>query len=407
MENILINKNELSLNDWLLDVAIALGAFVFGCAQLLLMTSGNGFGIDDSFRSISGLIVTTPRWGAFFIVALTTLPLVLRRKFSWPVFIFVLTVFFGAQYTMQGMSISILGPVVAQFTIAKERGRYEMIASGIISVLVLCFMDMSARNYMMSLFLRVQNICYMVAALLAGFALRTYKRYTEEAEQRAVEAEKSREEEAARRVEEERVRIAREIHDITAHSLSAVSIQAAAAERIIDKDPELAKQALRTIRTTSKDALAEIRSMIGVLRGEDEEAESAPTNGTERMGDLVDYLEKAGIEVSLDDAGYHRSDVPKYIDIALFGIAREAVTNIVRHAQAHKVTLELSSQEDAAWLSIADDGVGNTSVSPDGHGLQGMEERARLLKGTFDAHNRSEGGFVVSVKVPLFEKEER
>ena len=406
MENIMVNKRKLSVNDWLLDAAIALGAMLFGCAQLVL-ASGQTLFFDDTFRAMSGLRETTPYWGAFFVLGLTTLPLVLRRKFSWPVYLFIMTVFFASQYQMGGYSVSLIGPIVAQFTIACERGRYETLSSGIISVLLICLMPMEARSTTLELFLRLQDICYLMAALLAGVALRSYRRYVHEMEQRALEAERGREEEAARRVEAERVRIAREIHDITAHSLSAVSIQAAAAERVIDKDPELAKESIRTIRTTSKSALEEIRSMIGVLRGEGEAAEDAPTNGTERLGDLVDYLRDAGIEVTCDQVGYHRAEVPLYIDVALFGIAREAVTNIVRHAEAKHVEIKLASNDGEATLSVSDDGKGSGGADGSGHGLQGMGERAQLLKGTFDAHDRKEGGFIVMVNIPLVEKESK
>ena len=223
-----------------------------------------------------------------------------------------------------------------------------------------------------------------------------------ETERRALEAERSREEEAARRVEEERVRIAREVHDITAHSLSAVSIQAAAAERLVDRDPAAAKLAIAAARTTAKDALEEIRGMIGVLRAGDPAAETEPTAGTERLDDLAAYLRRAGVDVALDAGGYDRAAVPAFVDVALYGIAREAATNIVRHAGAHAATIRLATGPTGANLSVEDDGRGAAAETDGrGHGIAGMAERVGLLGGTFAAGPRPRGGFRVEARIPL------
>jgi signal transduction histidine kinase len=253
-----------------------------------------------------------------------------------------------------------------------------------------------------------------------GLSVQTYRRYRNEAGQREEEAIAIREKEAEKAVEAERVRIDRELHDITAHSLSAIGIQAAAAERIVDKDPELAKESLHVIRNTAKDSLAEIRAMIGVLRGEGEPAENRPTHGTEHLGELVQYLESAGISVTCNQAGYRREAVPLYIDVAVFGIAREAVTNIVKHAQAKHVDITLHATDDLVTLMVVDDGRGmggsyahNASSYSDpalhvgggGHGLQGMAERTNLLGGGFGAYDVKGGGFAVVVRLPFQEKE--
>ena len=159
----------------------------------------------------------------------------------------------------------------------------------------------------------------------------------------------------------------RQVHDITAHSLSAVSIQAAAAERLVDRDPAAAKKAIATARTTAKDALEEIRGMIGVLRAGDPAAETEPTAGTERLDDLAAYLRRAGVDVALDAGGYDRAAVPAFVDVALYGIAREAATNIVRHAGARSATMRLFTGPSGACLTVEDDGRG-AAAETDGHG---------------------------------------
>ncbi len=150
--------------------------------------------------------------------------------------------------------------------------------------------------------------------------------------------------------------------------------------------------------------------MIGVLRTGEGPAETAPTEGTERMADLVAYLEGAGVQASLAMEGYDRTVVPAFIDVALYGIAREAVTNIVRHAGASEAFVELAADGAAgcARLVVEDDGRGlaGADVSGDHHGLLGMRERARLLHGAFVAAERAQGGTRIEVSIPLAQKEE-
>ena len=127
----------------------------------------------------------------------------------------------------------------------------------------------------------------------------------------------------------------------------------------------------------------------------------APTVGTDRLDDLVVYLGKAGIVASLDDAGYDRSRVPAHVDVALFGIAREAATNIVRHAHAKTAVLSLALEGGRARLVVEDDGRGfDVADSEHGHGIEGMRERARLLGGTLEADARPAGGFRVTAVLP-------
>ena len=300
------------------------------------------------------------------------------------------------------------------FTVASERSVKEALVAAALAMAGMILFPGSSVTQSMAFFVQIQNLGLIAAATAAGYGFRTHQAYVAETERRAAEAERTREEEAARRVEEERVRIAREVHDITAHSLSAVSIQAAAAERMIDRDPAAAKEAISAVRTTAKGALADIRSMIGVLRCGDDAAETSPTSGTERLDDLRAYLGNAGIETTLDAAAYCRADVPAHVDMALFGIAREAATNIVRHAGARKALIRLAVEDGRARLVVEDDGVGcglsasaaasgalPQAVDGEGHGIAGMAERVHLLGGTFSAGDRAGGGFRVVACLPM------
>ena len=374
-----MTQREMTARDWAVDAAVMLLAFAFGCVQLML-TASSIIIPDLALRQYLGMVNVVPDLQVFV-----------------------------------GLAMTVVGPLVALYTVAVECGTVPGVVCGVLAVLSLLFGDAPMQAASMVFFTRFQNIALMVAAVLAGYAYRTHAAYVHEVEQRAAEAERTREEEAARRVEEERVRIAREVHDITAHSLSAVSIQLAAAERLLDRNPQMAKEAVSTARTTAKSALDDIRSMIGVLRHGDDVVETMPAAGTNQVGELESYLRGAGLDVTLDMDGYDRAQVPAHIDMALFTVAREACTNAVKHAQAHHATLRFAVEDGAATLLVADDGVGcgRPAACPGqdeplpqaadgaGHGVAGMAERVRVLGGWFAAGDAPQGGFCVRASIPL------
>lgn len=403
------SARRLSATDWLIDAVVALGAFGFACLQLTLAV--NLLIPDDFMRRLMGIQAMVPTALSLGAIALTTLPLVARRRFPWPVFAWTLLAWAVLQMEMNGIALSVAGPLIALFTVASTRSRGEAMAACAVAVAVFLFApappDQSRILTQLTLF---QNGALALAAAFAGYALHEHQEHLRAVEERALAAERTRETEARRRVEAERVSIAREVHDITAHSLSAVSIQAAAAERLVERDPAAARAAIAEVRCTAKTALEEIRAMIGVLRTGEGPAETAPTEGTERMADLVAYLEGAGIQASLAMETYDRAVVPAFIDVALYGIAREAATNIVRHADATRAALTLATDVATGWahLIVDDDGHGLTGAqaSADHHGLLGMCERARLLHGTFTAEPSPWGGARIAVAIPLVQKEE-
>lgn len=402
------NTPKLTGTDWLIDAVIAAGAFGFCCLQLTV--AANLLIPDEFTRRLMGVQAVVPSAVSLLAIALTTLPLALRRKFPWAVFAWCLVSWGFLQAEMNGIALSVAGPLIALFTLASMRSRAEaVIACAIVCLVMLLAPAPPEQSRILTQLTAFQNMALALAAAFAGYALHEHQERTRAIEERARAAERGREAEARRRVEAERVSIAREVHDITAHSLSAVSIQAAAAERLVDRDPTAAKEAIAEVRRTAKGALEEIRAMIGVLRTGEGAAETVPTQGTDRLSDLAAYLEGAGIEVSLDETGYDRAGVPAFIDVALYGIAREAATNIVRHAGARRARLALSTDKEGfASLIVEDDGRGLAAadVSAGHHGLLGMRERARLLHGTFSAARSSLGGLRIAVRIPLSQKED-
>lgn len=371
-----------------IDALVACAVVFFSIGQLLL-SSTYYLVIDEGFHTMSGFVQPDLGWATLSLLIVCALPLILRRRFPRAVWFTTLVLFLVTQAIHNGLFISVAAPVVALYTVAVERNRKEAVALLAFSVLAIMFVPTTGVSVGLSFLVRCQNIALIVAGTALGDSMRSRQDSIAAVEKRAIEAERIQEEVARRRVEEERVRIAREVHDITAHSLSAVTIQAAAAQRVIDKDPAAAKEAIQTIRSTSKGALDELRAMVGVLREPGSDVETVPTSTTQRLDDTMDYLRSAGIGVSFDDSAYGRDDVPAYVDVALFRIAREAVTNIVRHADATEVHVELSSDADNAYLVVEDNGRGAASVTVSskdgGHGIMGMRERAVALGGTLEA----------------------
>lgn len=413
MEDFLKSSRSMSSKDWAIDVVVALVAFAAACVQLMLTVSSI-IVPDLALRQYLGLVNIVPEFGVFVALAVTTFPLAVRRVFPWPVAVFVLVAHFALQNVYAGVALSPVGLLVALFTLASERSLGEAVVAAVLAMLGFLLFPGSSVTPALAFFMQVQNLGLIAAATAAGYGFRTHQAYVAETERRAAEAERTREEEAARRVEEERVRIAREVHDITAHSLSAVSVQTAAAERLIDRDPEAAKEAIAAARNTAKSALDDIRGMIGVLRHGDAPAETAPAAGTDRFSDIADYLQRAGVACLVEDAAYDRAHVPAHVDLALFAIAREAATNIVKHAGASRAMIRLSSAGAVADLVVSDDGRGCGSALREGfrpraadgagNGILGMAERARLLGGSLEAGDLPGGGFVVHVRVPFAAK---
>lgn len=393
----------MTTTDWLVDCVIALGAFGFGVIQLTL--SANLFVPDPFTRMILGIDAIRPT--AFEIVAtiLISAPLVLRRRFPWPCFMLTLAlwVVFDAGFALTALSM--VSVLVSLFTVAYERSDTQTIVAGAMSFAAIVITQISpTSNSLSSLFL-FQNSCMVIAVAFAGNALFARQGRMAAMEAQAKEMERAKEAEASKRVEEERVRIARELHDITAHSLSAIGIQAAVAERLVGQDDEQAAAAVKEIRSLSKSALADMRAMVGVLRNE-EGAQFDPTEGTDRMASLESYLEGAGIECDLFMFGYDRAKVPTHVDVALFGIAREACTNIVKHSGATKAVIDLRDLGGQVVLYVYDNGCGiSPSSDPSaeantGHGIEGMRERVKLLDGTFALTQAADGGTCVKVSVP-------
>jgi signal transduction histidine kinase len=218
--------------------------------------------------------------------------------------------------------------------------------------------------------------------------------------ERAAEVGRARQEEARRRASEERLRIARELHDVLAHNISLINVQAGVALHLMEEQPEQARSALTAIKAASKDALGELRSVLEVLRQSDEGAPRAPTAGLEDLDRLVSGAAAAGLDVRVVTEGTPRP-LPPSVDLAAFRIVQEALTNVTRHAGRATATVVLTYDGDGLTVQVEDDGRGPSNGTGGGNGIRGMKERAAALGGVVDAGPKPGGGFRVTASLPV------
>ena len=218
--------------------------------------------------------------------------------------------------------------------------------------------------------------------------------------ERITASRQARAESARRQANEERLQIARELHDVVAHHISLINVQAGVALHIVDRKPEQAQTALEAIKDASKEALVELRSLVGILRDVDEEAPRRPTGTLESLDDLVERSAHAGLDVRKTVHGEVRP-LPSSVELAALRIVQEAITNVVRHAGAHRADVELAYEAEALSVTVEDDGRG-FAPGDAGTGIVGMRERAETLGGTLDVgRGRAGGGTRVHASLPL------
>jgi signal transduction histidine kinase len=257
---------------------------------------------------------------------------------------------------------------------------------------------------------------WLLVLLFAGEAVRARR-------ERVAAVRRGREQEGLRRAEEERLRIARELHDVLAHNISLINVQSGVALHLLDERPEQARTALAVINDASAEALREIRSVLGVLRGVDERAPRRPAASLERLPDLISQSAAAGLDVDVRIDGEPRP-LPSDVDLAAYRIVQESLTNVSRHARTGQARVRVRYEDRELALEVDDDGgrssgadtrdVGGSNdahrddggpaappTAGTGNGIVGMRERAASLGGELRAGPRAGGGFRVSARLPL------
>jgi signal transduction histidine kinase len=348
-----------------------------------------------------GVSLGTSRWhgaaasrpGTFGIILLVTgaLALLARRRYPGAVLAIVLAATLGADAL--GAHAAWLGLIVAFFTAVMRGRRLAAIASLVI-------------GYGASVWNTPAESALLLAAGLV--TLLSVAELTRVASARAAADRRGREEAAARRASDERLGIARDLHDVVAHSISVINVQANTALHLMDRQPDRAREALTAIREVSGQALTELGSVLGALR--DTAAPLAPAPGVARLDELAARARSAGFAVSVAAEGPARP-LPAGVDAAAYRIVQEALTNAVRHSGGHEASVLLRYGEGDLVIEVSDDGgggavpagrgaAGAAGATGTGNGLAGMTERARALGGTVDAGPRPGGGFRVLARLP-------
>jgi signal transduction histidine kinase len=338
---------------------------------------------------------------AYALLVLGPVALLVRRHHPRAVLVFGVTLAYVALGYVQGPNyLSLVFAVVAAVAAGDRIAASVVLTAGAVAFL---WLPVALGMTGSPTALAALAITAWLLVLLAGAEGMRGRR------ERAAEARRARELQARSQADEERLRIARELHDVLAHSISLINVQSGVALHLIDEQPEQARTALAAINDASAEALREVRSVLGVLRGSGEAPPRAPTAGLARLEDLVSRA-AAGVEVSLEISG-ERRPLPASVDLAAFRIVQESLTNVVRHAGAAAATVTLSYGGSELTVLVDDDGRGaedsrsgggaQAGEAGMGSGIVGMRERAAALGGWLDAGPLPGGGFRVRARLPL------
>jgi signal transduction histidine kinase len=338
-----------------------------------------------------------PTWQGFALAAGTAIPLLWRRRapllsaLAVAAFTVALVLYARPGQPMQ------YGAVVSVYTMAVVAVPWQSIATvtlwcaGIVIVGAIDDDSTAVGN------------AFAVLTVLSAYGLgaltRTRRAYTVALEERTRQLEWQRRMEAERAVAAERARIAREMHDVLAHAVSLMVVQAEAGPVAVRKDPDRASTAFDAIAAAGRDAMAQLRQLLSVLRQDDAAADRAPQPTVARLPELADEIARTGLQVEIEVVGAPRPLRPD-IDVTAYRVVQEALTNAVRHAAAASAIVRLDWRDEALTIMVSDDGHGTTG-NGGGHGLLGIRERVAAFGGSASAGPASGGrGFVVRARLP-------
>jgi signal transduction histidine kinase len=296
---------------------------------------------------------------------------------------------------------TVVAPAVALYSLALTRGRREQLLAAAAAVAAVVIAE-ALRTGGPTLLQTLGHVLLIAIPLLAAEAHRTRHAYVSILHERLELSERTREQEAEQRAAQERMRIARDLHDVIAHTLTTINVQAATAAELLDRDPGHARAALETIEDASRDAIGELRAILGVLRDDDDgQPPLAPAPGVGTVAELVERTRTAGLDVQLDVTGEQPERLPDTVSLAAFRIVQESITNARRHAAGAPVRVGLSFKPGRIVVAV-ENGAGtpsNGNGSSPGVGIVGMTERASAVGGTLRAGPRP-GGFRVDAELP-------
>jgi signal transduction histidine kinase len=385
-------SRRLLASAWMFDSGLALAAA--GVSTLM-------------FTDFMNTAQPTPPRGmlalGYALALLHNLPLAARRRF--PGTVLALVVASGLAVATLGVPPDLLGIaiLVAVYSVAAYGDRWVSLAGLAAAELGSAAVQLTQGSFQWPT--PITNALVIAAAWLLGHFVGVRRAYTARLE-RTAELERARAEQARQAVAEERLRLARELHDVVAHSISVIAVQSGVGAHVASTQPEEAAKALAAIEATSRAALTELRRLLGVLRQEDEpQGDLAPVPGLADLDSLLAEVAKAGLGVRLQVEG-RPAQLPAGVDLSAYRIVQEALTNVVKHAGPARAQVAIRYRDQEVMVEVTDDGRGAAAPTGDGrarvgHGLIGMRERVAVFGGDLDVGPRPGGGFRVAARLPL------
>lgn len=381
------------LPDWFADGVIAVGLFMM---SMFALRDYQMIGLTDEYsRQTDALGIA--------LIAMQTLPLVVRRSHPIGVAITVVAGFMLDRGLDYPSTFAGAGTLVAIHAVGSEltSRRSAIVGAGIIGGVTLYTLLGVVLYDSVGLDDAVFVFLTGIVALYLGREVHHRRQQSQALEARAERAERDREQRARAAVADERARIARELHDVVAHEVAVMTVQAEGALRIApDADPRV-QGALRTIRDAGREALAEMRRMVGLLRSPGGDEPMAPQPGLAELDRLVEQFGRAGLPVSVHVSGDPRR-LPSGVDLSAYRIIQESLTNALKHGgPGVSADVTVDYRGDSVGIVVVDDGRGAGAAPNGGHGLVGMRERIALLAGDLDIGPHPGGGFEVRATIPV------
>ena len=374
------------------DITFALGLLMLSIGSVLFWQQDPGDGVRplDVF--------------GYILIAGQTLPIVWRRRYPVAVLAIIVGVFMIDRGFNYPSSWAFLGISLAIYTVGAQLPPKRSLIVGAVAIdVVLLWTLVGVITFDVPLFAVVSEIAVLGFPFLVGRETHFRERRMVELETRALQAEHQREQEAADAVLRERTRIARELHDVVAHEITVMTIQSAAARRVLSSDPNQADVAIKTVEEAGHRALTEIRRMLGMLRTSDARATN-PQPGLSELNRLVAQMNDAGVPTTLAMSGETRP-LPLGVDLNAYRIIQESLTNTLKHGgpDVH-AEVRIEFNDDTLEIEVLDNGRGAAAlraVASAQQGLIGMHERAALLDGVLHTGPRPGGGYRVNARIPI------
>jgi signal transduction histidine kinase len=352
-------------------------------------------------------------WAVFVLLPFLAVPVLFRRSYPAPALVLLVaaaavSLVFGRREVAYGPGIaSVVGLICGAYAAGHYGGRWTRTVSGVLAgvafaaAIAVAFISHKS----ISLWPAHTALFAYGVAWVVGDRTRTQRAYVAELEERARSLKRERDEQVRRAGEEERVRIARELHDVVAHNVSVIAVQAGAARATAAAHPERALETLGLVERTARGTLAELRMVLGVLRKSDEqgaeESLNRPQPTLRELDELVASTRAAGLDVEATVEGDPRP-LPAVVDLCAYRVIQEAVTNVMKHAAGARARILVRYDPEELLLRVTDEGSGRPgAIGPEGHGLQGMKERVALAGGRLQVGPQPGGGFRVEARLPL------